>query len=45
MILVHVTTIWTILITLHDVLAQNNQVCQYSVKESPEGGLRISIGT
>jgi len=35
----------TILITLHDAVTQNKAVCQYGVNESPEGGLRIRIGT
>jgi len=29
----------------HDVVTQNKEVCQYSVNESSEGGLRIRIAT
>jgi len=36
---------WMMLITLHDVVTQNKEECQYSVNESLEGGLRIRICT
>jgi len=39
------TATWTILITQHVVVTQNKEVCRNSVNESPEGGLRIRIGT
>jgi hypothetical protein len=42
---VNVTATRTILITLHDVVTQNKEVCQYSVNELPEGGLRMKIAT
>jgi len=40
-----VTATRTILITQLDEVTQNKAVCQYSVNESSEGGLRIRIGT
>jgi hypothetical protein len=42
---VHVTATRTILSTLRDAVTHNKEVCQYSVNESSEGGLRIRIGT
>jgi hypothetical protein len=40
----HLTAVWTILITLHDGVTQNKEACQYSVSQSPEDGLRIRMG-